>query len=217
MYSLPIFPLNAVLFPGTPLQLHIFEDRYKKMIGECIDTQAPFGVVLIRKGVEANGPLAEPYDVGCTAEIIKVEKLDLGRMNILAIGQERFRIRTLDFQAQPYLVGNVDSLIFAKREKADGELAASHLHDRLLRYLQYFIEPGSTGLDPANLPVDPLQLAYLASALMQIPAEEKQELLEVADEISLIDDVNQILRRELVIIERMAREETSQTLPFSMN
>ena len=50
---LPLFPLNLVLFPGMPLPLHIFEERYKAMIGECLESQMPFGVVLIRDGLEA--------------------------------------------------------------------------------------------------------------------------------------------------------------------
>ena len=56
MIELPLFPLNTVLFPGMPLGLHIFEDRYKLMIGQCVQERRPFGVVLIRSGQEALGP-----------------------------------------------------------------------------------------------------------------------------------------------------------------
>lgn len=86
MYELPLFPLNTVLFPGTPIQLHIFEDRYLKMINRCIEEHKPFGVVLIEEGSEAFGPLAKPYRIGCTALIAKVEKLEDGRINITAVG-----------------------------------------------------------------------------------------------------------------------------------
>jgi Lon protease-like protein len=57
MFELPLFPLNTVLFPGMPLTLHIFEDRYKRMIRTCLKTRQPFGVVLVRHGQEAFGPL----------------------------------------------------------------------------------------------------------------------------------------------------------------
>ena len=67
MFELPLFPLNIVLFPGMPLSLHIFEDRYKLLIGKCLQERQPFGVVLIKKGIEALGPLAEPHHIGCTA------------------------------------------------------------------------------------------------------------------------------------------------------
>jgi Lon protease-like protein len=70
--ELPIFPLNVVLFPGMPLPLHIFEERYKSMINRCIQAGHAFGVVLIREGQEV-GPPARPHDVGTTA-VIAVER-----------------------------------------------------------------------------------------------------------------------------------------------
>ena len=79
MFELPLFPLNTVLFPGMPLTLHIFEDRYKLMIGKCIQERQPFGVVLIRRGLEALGPVADTHSVGCMAFIRQVERLEQGR------------------------------------------------------------------------------------------------------------------------------------------
>src|SRR3989338_7260531 len=76
---LPLFPLQAVLLPGELLPLHIFEERYKLMIGECLEEERPFGVVL----VEAHGI----RKVGCTARITRLlEKFPDGRMNILTLG-----------------------------------------------------------------------------------------------------------------------------------
>ena len=86
MFELPLFPLNTVLFPGMPLPLHIFEDRYKQMINNCLEEKEPFGVVLIRNGKEALGPLAQPHSIGCTARIVEVQKLSDGRMNITSVG-----------------------------------------------------------------------------------------------------------------------------------
>lgn len=82
---LPIFPLDLVLLPGVPLPLHVFEPRYKEMIGECLDEKKPFGVV--RASSEG---VAE---IGCTAEILEVTKrYDDGRMDILTRGVERFEV-----------------------------------------------------------------------------------------------------------------------------
>ena len=61
MQEIPLFPLNTVLFPNAPLRLHIFEERYKRMVNDCLAEKQPFGVVLIRHGLEALGPLAEPF------------------------------------------------------------------------------------------------------------------------------------------------------------
>ena len=75
---LPLFPLNLVLFPGMPLPLHILEERYRAMIGECRDTEQPFGVVLIKEGLEVGGP-ADPFMTGTSARIVRVEDMDDGR------------------------------------------------------------------------------------------------------------------------------------------
>ena len=87
MFELRLFPLNTVLFPKMPLPLHIFEERYKLMITECMEADEPFGVVLIEEGSKAFGPLAQPHAVGCTARVVQVESLEDGRMNIITIGQ----------------------------------------------------------------------------------------------------------------------------------
>ena len=85
MALLPLFPLEVVLLPGTPLPLHIFEPRYKEMIRECLATDAPFGV--IRASEEG---IAE---IGCTAEIITVTKeYPDGRMDLIAEGRKRFEV-----------------------------------------------------------------------------------------------------------------------------
>jgi Lon protease-like protein len=90
--ELPIFPLkNVVLFPGMVLPLHIFEMRYREMINRVSTNASPFGVVLIDEGQEV-GASASPHTVGTAARIARVERLDDGRMNITAVGTQRFRI-----------------------------------------------------------------------------------------------------------------------------
>ncbi len=82
---LPLFPLDAVLLPGAPLPLHVFEPRYKEMIGECLERKQPFGVVRAKEG--------EVAEIGCTAEILNVaKKYDDGRMDILTQGRQRFEV-----------------------------------------------------------------------------------------------------------------------------
>ena len=82
---LPLFPLDSVLFPQTPIPLHIFEPRYKEMIGECLQQQRPFGIVRAK-----DDGIAE---IGCTAEILDVSKrYDDGRMDIVCQGRRRFEV-----------------------------------------------------------------------------------------------------------------------------
>src|SRR4029077_10303756 len=97
---IPLFPLNVVLLPGADLPLHIFEPRYRQMVGQCLDEKSEFGMLLaLPKGV---------VHVGCTAEIIEVVKrYNDGRMDILTVGRAPFRVVKL-FNDNPLLEGAVD-------------------------------------------------------------------------------------------------------------
>ncbi len=105
---LPLFPLQVVLFPGAELPLHIFEDRYKEMIGEAVRDRLEFGVVLAsEKGL---------VNTGCTATVERVLKqYPDGRMDILTLGRRRFEILLLNSE-RAFLRGSVD---FFDDEKAD--------------------------------------------------------------------------------------------------
>jgi Lon protease-like protein len=217
MYELPLFPLNTVLFPGTPLQLHIFEERYKQMIGECIAQEKPFGVVLIRQGVEALGTLADPHRIGCSANIIDVQRLDNGHLNITAVGKDRFRILTLNNQSQPYLLGMVDNYPIVEQAPETLQPLAERLLARLDRYLRLLVDAGMIELDPSHLPDNPLLLAYLAAALLQVPPIQKQQLLSIHDAQSLMDRLTNIYNREVALARRLLTDSGSQQGLFSLN
>jgi len=97
---IPIFPLGVVLFPGMPLPLHIFEDRYKQMIQECLEKKQDFGVVYYAG--------EDFYQIGCTAQITKVlRSYEDGRMDLLTLGARRFRVAKVRNE-KPYLMADVD-------------------------------------------------------------------------------------------------------------
>ncbi|HTV13119.1 MAG TPA: LON peptidase substrate-binding domain-containing protein [Acidobacteriaceae bacterium] len=97
---IPLFPLDTVLFPGTALPLHIFEGRYREMIGECVAEDRVFGVV------RAEGDSLAI--IGCTARVVRVlEKFPDGRMSILCEGEERFEIEGLD-ESRTFLQADVE-------------------------------------------------------------------------------------------------------------
>lgn len=201
MYRLPLFPLNTVLFPNMPITLHIFEPRYKLMIEQCIQAEQPFGVVLIREGREALGPLAEPHLVGCSAEITDVERLDDGRMNIVAVGRERFRIVSLSREL-PYLLGTVEPLAADDALAPDALRAGAQLRPWVERYLAVLSRAAeAVTFDATSLPDDPLTLGFLAAALVQIPPEQKQPLLAARQATSLLADVRAIYRREVALLD----------------
>jgi len=217
MYELPLFPLRTVLFPAAPLRLHIFEDRYKRMINTCLEKRQPFGVVLIRRGVEALGPLAEPFPIGCSARIIQVQKLEGGRMNILANGEERFRIVSLDKASLPYLVGSVETIPLNVEDPAALLKEGSYLRRLVDRYLRMISETGSTPFGKEDLPEDPVPLAYYAAAFVQIPAIQKQQLLSIHDGLELLSEVHKLYRREIALLKVMLSNGNKEKGSFSLN
>ena len=107
--ELPLFPLETVLFPYAALQLHVFEERYRDMVRDCMSSDKPFGIVLIRSG-DMTGGSAEPYMVGTAVRIVQVYTYEDGRLDIQVQGERRFRIRKID-ESKPYLVGWVEPVI----------------------------------------------------------------------------------------------------------
>ncbi|MCJ7659222.1 MAG: LON peptidase substrate-binding domain-containing protein [Anaerolineales bacterium] len=206
MFELPLFPLNTVLFPGMPLNLHIFEDRYTRMIRECIESSKPFGVALIKRGLEAHGPLAEPYEIGCTARIIEVEPLSEGRMNIVALGQKRFRILSLNDQ-NSFLVGKVEIYPLEGSEKEILTLIGKRLRPWVKRYMDILSQVSDANLEAEHLPNDPLALAYLAAVLLQVPPTQKQPLLAIERAVELLGKMYALYRREVFLLDAIVTKE----------
>ncbi|MDA1192458.1 MAG: LON peptidase substrate-binding domain-containing protein [Candidatus Poribacteria bacterium] len=187
-----LFPLNMVLYPGMPLPLHIFEDRYKTMIGECIREEQPFGVVLIRHGFEVGGA-ADVYSVGTTARIQKVQELDGGRMNLLTVGETRFEI--IEFvQREPFMSARVKMLPppAAADKDAFGRLA-SQVSAAFLDFNELMSNLDEDWQLPGNLPDDPVEVMYRIASSLPIPHADKQDLLAA-------DNADETLKREYAFL-----------------
>ena len=205
MYNLPLFPLNTVLFPGVPLYLHIFEPRYRLLLQHCIEGNLSFGVVLIRQGVEALGPLALTYSIGCSARLVEVEPLEDGRSNLTVIGDERFRVISLDRESQPYLVGHVETLQLEHTNSIEVRRNLRPLYRQVKQYLGLLatLENADLNLDEMMLPEEVPSLIYLAASLLQIPVNEKQPLLATENASLLIRLVQRLYRREMSVLSRL--------------
>ena len=215
-FQLPLFPLQTVLFPTVPINLHIFEPRYQQMINLCIDEKSPFGVVLIREGVEALGPVAIPHSIGCTAQIIHVEKLSQGRMNITAIGKERFFIQATHNNL-PYLTGNVSLIQFHNKDNKDLEIQASRLHVQVARYLDLLSKAMTKPIASNLLPTESIAKTYLSASILHIPLIEKQKILEINDGVFLVKTLRQIYNRETAILQALIRHEGKFQGGFGLN
>lgn len=165
------------------------------------------------------GPLAEPYGVGCTAEIAHVEPLDDGRMNIVAVGKQRFQIVSL-LRDQTYLRGAVEPFPLQALATAEAKAVGQLLLPRLENYLTLLSRAGNVDFDASTLPNDPESLAYLAATVLQIPNTQKQSLLSMTEATAMLKDMEQRYRRELPVLRLMLQEEVAVPMgpaPFSLN
>ena len=178
MHKIPLFPLNTVLFPKGSIPLHVFEDRYKCMIKYCIDSKSPFGVILIRMGSEV-GDSATPYDVGTTANIVDVNKIENGRLFITAIGDKVFRIKNL-IEKKAFLEANVEFLVdYENTEKDISETMISKLTELITRNPRLLLGLKGEFFQDSKIPTDLFELSYFApSCLLSIENIELQSLLE---------------------------------------
>jgi hypothetical protein len=176
-----------------PLRLHIFEERYRLMIGECAEKEQPFGVVLIKTGQEVGAP-AEPRRVGTTALIAALSRLEDGRMNLIAVGQQRFQIEEL-LQVKPYLIGRVTMLADELDDVADRD-QATLIVPALSEYLAALFEMLDQEPEPFDLPSDPERLSFVAASVLQVGLEEKQLFLETSSTHERLRGELECLRRE---------------------
>jgi Lon protease-like protein len=133
--EIPLFPLHTVLFPGVALPLHIFEERYRLMISRCLETETPFGVVLIRDGREVGGGQLSIAGVGTFAAIRESEKLADGRYEVLAVGVGRFAVREVDTEREPYLIATVDPLAERTEDPDEARRMVRRTTRRFVEYL----------------------------------------------------------------------------------
>ena len=173
--DMPLFPLNTVLFPGMVLPLHIFEERYKLMIGRCLEEKRPFGVLLIRSGAEVGGG-AVPHEVGTTAIIAGVQREDDGQMHIVSIGGERFRLRSLRHDL-PYLAGDVEPWPMRGGASREARRGVEPTQALLRLYLRLLEQAQGHEIKIDEVPDDPRGLALLVAITLQIPKIQIMALL----------------------------------------
>ncbi len=183
---IPIFPLNTVLFPGGPLPLRIFESRYLDMVSNCLKTDSPFGVLLIREGAEAG--LATTHNVGTLARISDWYQGSDGLLGITAIGGQRFRLESSERQTDGLNVGEVelvaaeDSLPLPDEYRALPQILANVMDDlgRLYESLDRRYD-------------DAVWVTYRFLEILPIDLDRKQLSLESSDTVARLKLVDELL------------------------
>lgn len=186
---IPLFPLSLVLLPAMPLPLHIFEERYKEMMGDIIAEEGEFGVVLAKEGGIVN--------IGCTATVVNVlRKYPDGRMDLLAAGQRRFTIESLD-EDKSYLRARVSYFDDEdlRAVSVDLQKRASAAHRKLLS-----LEQASGAAETASASVRlSFQIGQLISDL-----DKRQTVLALRSEIERLEYLIKIVPEYLIQREQIA-------------
>lgn len=184
--NISLFPLRTVLYPGGPLPLRIFEPRYLDMISECLKSERPFGVLLIRSGQET-GP-ATTYDLGTLARIVDWYQGSDGLLGVTAIGEQRFRLLACERRADGLNVGDIEILgehgfhPLPDAYKPLATILAGVLDDlgRLYEALERRYD-------------DAAWVGYRFAEILPISPEEKQSCLEMEDPLDRLELVRKVL------------------------
>ncbi len=191
MSDIPLFPLNVVLLPGAPLPLHIFEERYKQMVNECLEQESEFGMVL----ADESGT----RQVGCTARIVElVERYEDGRMLILVEGSRRFKLNNILTGGSPYYVGEIE---FLEDEGQSEDVTA--LAEENIKLLERVVEAATEGSVGIEIEPPYRNLSFAIAGRVEFDLETRQQILELTSESERLGKVRELLS---AAVERLERE-----------
>lgn len=231
--KLPLFPLHTVLFPGAPISLHIFEERYRLMIGQCLAQQQPFGVVLLRSGSEVSPDdpyirslrrqmdiddtivreAVVPFEIGTIARITESQRFDDGRYLLIALGQRRFRVQYI-IQHQPYIVASVTQL--AEETSTLSPTMISELRQVYEQYWATITRVTGREYDYEELPVDAVELSYWLAHRFRVDNQRKQRWLE-SDVATRLREMTSMLKMEMAMLPRAGYSRSDGAWPWSWN
>jgi uncharacterized protein len=171
-----MFPLGTVLLPHMVLPLHIFEPRYRALIGDVLDGGHEFGVTLIARGHEVGGG-DQRVDVGTVARVVQAEELDDGRWIVIALGTRRIRVLRW-LEEVPYPRAEVEDLPEPPAEH-DAPRLLAELEPQLRRSLAMLSELGEEGV-PASFELagDVKEASWQAAVVMPFTPYDAQRILE---------------------------------------
>jgi uncharacterized protein len=199
---LPLFPLGTVLYPGMRLPLHVFEERYRQLIGDLLARPEPrtFGVIAIRKGRETGiDGVSALHEVGCVATVREVTPADDGTFELLTVGTDRFRLLRLD-RGLAYFRGEVELLGDPVGDPAAVAGAVASVQAGFRAYLDTLAERGGAIVRVGDLPGEPLLLSYIVAAAVIADVPDRQRLLAEPDAVRRLGAERNLLARETAML-----------------
>jgi Lon protease-like protein len=192
---IPIFPLSLVQFPGAITPLHIFEDRYRKMLKDVTAGDKTFGIVFRNDEVMMESERLPSGSIGCAVEVAVQQEMPDGRSNILCVGVSRFTLGSY-IEGEPYLQAQVEFF--------DDDMFFDDLSEEVERSQKLFIKLSAAirklkgenvpdDEEEPDLPDDAQPLSFILAAYLDIDNSDKQDLLEMTDTRQRLREVNRLV------------------------
>jgi ATP-dependent Lon protease len=203
--ELPLFPLPVVLFPGMPMPLHIFEERYRQMLTDIRAGNNLFGLSYF-DSTTSEKDIPPTGHVGCVAEITETQGLPDGRSNVLAVGVVRYQVEDYIERDEPYLIVHVK---FFEDEDENTQQLSSDAKEVAAMFMRVANAIRITNDERGNLPditdTEPQKLSFLVAAAMELEPETKQQLLELRSTSERLHRLGDFLARVVKNYEERAR------------
>lgn len=198
MTTVPLFPLNSVVFPGIALPLHVFEERYRALVQELLAIEEPgdrvFGIVAIREGYEVGTQGTHSvHRVGTLVQLTEATAYDDGRYDIEVVGRERLRV--LDHDSSGLLLRGEVTLLPDREETEAASEAALTLHT-FQAYRQQLSDLRGGPVLVGELPSDPAYLSYALATTCLLTLPQRQSLLELDTAQERLVELRRLLNEE---------------------
>lgn len=174
--TLPLFPLQVVLFPFSLLPLQVFEERYKQMLHDCLQADSRFGVALIKEGAEVGEP-AVPHTIGTIARIRRVTPMEEGRFGVLAMGERRFQIQEV-IQWKPYEKARVRMLEEVAGDPPPTPEEIEVVRERVGPFLRSILGLRGGWTRTVEAPSGPIDLSFFIASVIRNDTQVRQRILE---------------------------------------
>jgi uncharacterized protein len=195
--ELPLFPLNAVLLPYARMPIHIFEPRYLDLVRNCLRNETGFGICLIKSGSEVGGP-ADPHLIGTACRILSVQTHADKTMDIMVEGRRRFRIRKIDEDSFPYLIGHVEIVSEDEIEESNRLLALSaRVRELTESLIEQALQHANMQVASVKLPEDPAALSFVVAEFLNLEPQIQQRFIEYTDTAERLAELIPILEDHL--------------------
>jgi Lon protease-like protein len=189
--TLPLFPLNTVVFPGGRLPLRIFEQRYLDMVKQAIADNTPFGICAIREGSETGTP-AVPYSIGTRVHVTDWDMPETGILHIDTQADERFVIRSTHTEPDGLLVGSVDAV------SAESAIAVPDELELTVEILRHIVnEYGDAHFPSPHEFGNAVWVGYRLSEVLPLKLSIKQNLLEMNDSVMRLRILAEFLKKQI--------------------